>query len=503
MEATNTATYCNIEFKPLDSSEKKATPFIDSITIFFEKCINSFRFAYNQDVIYALSKRISEGNPINRVALFGNNWYVTTDRKVAETLLKSFPRISSDNNSYNPFGKSVTVKHYEDNFYRIVPTADHTNNLFFTGLDDNKRLREPILKALSTTNLSNPELISEFMQRFENQCLQTNQFINAMDLFIHYKFAFLCEIGFRCPPGKLNYQSLFQKIIDLHNYAYSRTFNEKLGIFGKNPTLNEQNAYENLINELRETLDIIIESTKDVEGSLVNIMLEARDNENSPKYSDEDIRCNLMTCLEGGSSNPTNLGMFTLWELGQHPEFQETLFAELNEKHMPLLEAASKSKMIKQCYKETLRLYSPLLVLREFKEDTVLNFYNENRDVVYSQQFSKGESLNYSPFFAGRDHSVYDNATTWNPERPHDVKTAPFSFGNGHQLCPGRKAEELSAQLFLAYFMKKYRIESSPENLSLAGSDSIATKEEVLVKFIPREETFLIIEEYEGDERNT
>jgi cytochrome P450 len=72
--------------------------------------------------------------------------------------------------------------------------------------------------------------------------------------------------------------------------------------------------------------------------------------------------------------------MFLLFELAKHPEIQERLHQEIKStiekgKH-PTWEDIQNMKLVRNCIKETMRLYSPTGSLpRVLMEDTVLNGY--------------------------------------------------------------------------------------------------------------------------------
>lgn len=484
MESTsNCLSFSRVEFKKLAPGEREPESCMSSITLFFEKCVNSFLLVYKGEMYGPLKGRASSQNLINRFALFGNSWYLVTNPVIAKALLK-YARVGD--NKEDPFGKSLTIKFFEDNLLNLDSNITSKNALFFANLHDNKRLRGPIVQALSKENINDHELIVNFLKRFEKDLLDNDLFIESDELLVIYKIAFLCEIGLKCPPLEWeDYIKLHLSMAELHNYAFERTVNEKKGIFGKKTTQKEQESYEEALKILRERFTQIIESTKDIEGSLVNLMLY-KENRGERVFSHEDILCNLFACIEGGSANPKQMAKFTLWELGQHMDYQNMLYEALkSSEEKNLVNLATSSKEIQECRNETLRLYSLLIVPREFESDTELNLYDENDEIVYTHQFARGDALHYSPCLAGRDGSSYDNPETWNPKRVA-MSTPPFSFGAGRHLCPGKYLEELSTSLFIAYFLRKYSIESSPNKITLFSKDALESKEKIMLKFSPR-----------------
>ena len=76
----------------------------------------------------------------------------------------------------------------------------------------------------------------------------------------------------------------------------------------------------------------------------------------------------------------TNTALFLLFELAKQPEIQERLYREIKSvveegKH-PTWEDLQNMKLVRNCVKETLRLYAPTgLIPRVLDEDAVLNGY--------------------------------------------------------------------------------------------------------------------------------
>ena len=76
----------------------------------------------------------------------------------------------------------------------------------------------------------------------------------------------------------------------------------------------------------------------------------------------------------------SNTAMFLLFELAKQPEIQERLYREIKSiveegKH-PTWEDLQNMKLVRNCIKETMRLYQPVGVLpMVLREDAVINGY--------------------------------------------------------------------------------------------------------------------------------
>ena len=76
----------------------------------------------------------------------------------------------------------------------------------------------------------------------------------------------------------------------------------------------------------------------------------------------------------------SNTAMFLLFELAKHPEIQERLYREIKlmveEGKHPTWEDIQNMKLVRNCIKETMRLYLPAgLLPRVLMEDAVFNGY--------------------------------------------------------------------------------------------------------------------------------
>ena len=76
----------------------------------------------------------------------------------------------------------------------------------------------------------------------------------------------------------------------------------------------------------------------------------------------------------------SNTAMFLLFELAKQPKIQERLYREIKsiveEGRHPTWEDLQNMKLVRNCVKETMRLYQPVGVLpRVLREDAVISGY--------------------------------------------------------------------------------------------------------------------------------
>jgi cytochrome P450 len=162
--------------------------------------------------------------------------------------------------------------------------------------------------------------------------------------------------------------------------------------------------------------------------------------------SDDVIRDQMLTMLIAGHDTSTALLAWTCALLGQHPDIQARLVAEVD--------ALEKSPLLDQVIRESLRLYPPIHI--------------GNRRVAEGMEFSEGSipagaRLFYSIYLTQRDPRVWENAVSFCPERfAHGRKTPPFSyvpFGGGPRACIGAAFGQAEARTVLARLLQTHRFE--------------------------------------------
>jgi len=201
-------------------------------------------------------------------------------------------------------------------------------------------------------------------------------------------------------------------------------------------------GYKKYLKTLDEySFGIIDERRKRKEGAqdLLQHLLDAG-------LSDDVIRDQMLTMLIAGHDTSTALLAWTFALLGQHPDIQARLVAEVD--------SPEKSPLLDQVIRESLRLYPPIHI--------------GNRRVAESMEFSEGSipagaRMFYSIYLTQRDPGVWENAESFCPERfAHGHKTPPFSyvpFGGGPRACLGAAFGQAEARTVLRRLLQTHRFE--------------------------------------------
>ncbi|CAI0464931.1 unnamed protein product [Linum tenue] len=153
-------------------------------------------------------------------------------------------------------------------------------------------------------------------------------------------------------------------------------------------------------------------------------------------YSDDIIKGQVMTMITAGTDTSATTIEWAMSLLLNHPNILTKARAELDDVvgNNRLVEESDYAKLpyLQNIINETLRLYpaAPLLVPHYSSEDCTIGGYH----------IPKGTMLMANAWAIQRDPSVWDEPTTFRPER-HEGKEADayklLPFGMGRRSCPG------------------------------------------------------------------
>ncbi|WP_436883459.1 cytochrome P450 [Enterobacter asburiae] len=194
---------------------------------------------------------------------------------------------------------------------------------------------------------------------------------------------------------------------------------------------------------------------------LSSILLSTDENTGQPFTFSEIVDQVSMLFLAGHETSASAL-IWSLYLLALYPDIQEQASREVGQvlAEQPMsVEAIRKMVLVRDCFREALRLYPPVGFLsRECAHNTEMR----------NKKLSKGSSVVISPWLIHRHQEFWDNPNGFDPFRftSRTLKT-PLSksylpFGAGPRGCIGAAFAQQEASLVLATLLQKYHFTLAP-----------------------------------------
>ncbi len=222
-------------------------------------------------------------------------------------------------------------------------------------------------------------------------------------------------------------------------------------------------------------------------GDLLSMLLHARDEDGSG-MTDKQLRDEAITLFLAGHETTALALAWTFYLLGQHPQVEVRLAAELQTVlggRLPTMADLPQLRYTELVLKEAMRLYPPawLLSQRVATRDTVVGGY----------RVPQGTLVAISQWVTHRDPRFFADPERFIPERWADgleqrlPRFAYFPFGGGPRLCIGQSFALMEATLILAAIASRYRVELLPgQRVTPQPSITLRPKEGVRVRLRER-----------------
>lgn len=344
--------------------------------------------------------------------------------------------------------------------------------------------RQPILRFIGPHNFKKHEfelqkIVEETLDSWEEKSCGGK--INATELSLVFTTHVISRLLLGHPGPYDTYLEIAYAIDYLNKYMMKKIW--------KQPLSTEDKAkYATSVDMIRQAITTSLNATeKPTLGSLVDFLRE------ESQMSDLQVKTTLLVMYLGGSETAASLLNYLLWQLGQHPDYQEDLFRELKSGEGTLFENSQRSPSMDKLFAESIRLYTPAYVIgRQPAADLQCKVKNKQGEVLFAEKIKKSEGLLCGVTFAARDPLHYDKPDTFDPEHfQSDSKTLPWlPFGDGKHACPGQWLAKAEIVVLVASLVLRFKIESFPsQEIEQKGFMTLKPSEDVWVSLIPRKST--------------
>ena len=201
---------------------------------------------------------------------------------------------------------------------------------------------------------------------------------------------------------------------------------------------------------------------RETHGDLLDMLLEARDEERVEGMTDQQVRDEVLTLLLAGHETTANALSWTLFLLAQHPHIEARLQEDyqrvLNGRPV-LIEDLPQLPFTRMVVEEAMRLYPPAWGLGRRAL---------GNDEIGGYAIPKGTYVLIFPYVTHRHPACWERPDAFDPERfsaplaAGRHRFAYFPFGGGPRLCLGNQFALYEAQLILATILSRYQLRPLP-----------------------------------------
>lgn len=236
---------------------------------------------------------------------------------------------------------------------------------------------------------------------------------------------------------------------------------------------------QNIIDKKRKT------GASEKEGDLLDMLMEAVDEETGEKMSDKQLRDEVMTIFLAGHETSANALAYLWLLLSENPQAERKVVEEIQnllQGRAPEAEDLKNLVYLRQVIHETLRLFPPVYAFERCSIE---------EDVIGGYHIPKRTNVIVPAFIVHRLPAYWDEPDQFRPERfeSEKMKKMPryafFPFGGGPRLCIGDQFAIFEMLVVVSMLRQKFRLHK-PEDYQL--------KLDPLVTLRPREDIVLLLE---------
>lgn len=223
-------------------------------------------------------------------------------------------------------------------------------------------------------------------------------------------------------------------------------------------------AYNKALKTLNDIVyPLIEEARKNPANDLLDMLLEARDEQTGEGMTDRQVRDEVVTIFFAGHETSAASMTWMFYLLSQHSDVEMKLRKEITEvlgSRTPTFADLPKLTYTQKVIQETLRLYpAAYLFAREAVGDQILDGY----------KIPAGTMIFITPYVTHRDTRFWAGPEGFDPERfnPDQIAQRPshvyFPFGEGPHICIGNNFAMTEMQLILTMALQRFHFQLAPD----------------------------------------
>jgi cytochrome P450 len=202
------------------------------------------------------------------------------------------------------------------------------------------------------------------------------------------------------------------------------------------------------------------------QNDLLDMLLETRYEDTGEAMSIQQLIDEIKILFIAGHETTANALTFTLHLLGNHPEAQQKIYAELmaiESETDDVVEQLQKMTYTNAVLNESMRLYPPAWITdrENIADDNLLGF-----------DIKKGTLIGVSFYELHRNPKYWDNPEAFDPERFLGEQKKQsyqyfYPFGAGPRMCIGLGFAMYEMSLTLSYIVKRFTITSLHQKIDI------------------------------------
>ena len=208
-------------------------------------------------------------------------------------------------------------------------------------------------------------------------------------------------------------------------------------------------------------------------------MNDAKDSSGKKLFTMKEITGMCKLLLFAGQETTSSLLNYLVYILGRETEWQEKLRQDLKKYGNDLIKFAQNSKLVGDIIREALRLHPPVYMIpRKAARDIVVE------DRLY---IPKDWGIGIYNLYMSRDKERWgEDALEFKPDRDQKgYSDGRFVFGGGPHHCIGRHFAMMTARVFVAAMISRYRWETKNGEVDQTGALTLSLMEDIRIELKP------------------